>query len=242
MTSLGCPRTDDAAGYVLRAMPDGEWEVYQDHLERCPACAAKVAELRFVADALLSGVPRLSAPPAVRDRVMAIVRAESELLRAAGHRADRPEPPVASRRRRWLPSLRPLPAIALTCGALAVGIGGGALLSGGDAGVSPRTVVAQVSAAGASARVLLAADGAKLEVSRMPPPPDGRVYQVWLHRGNAATLPEPTDALFSVSRQGHASVVIPGDLRGVDAVLVTAEPPTGSSRPTRPPVIRAPLT
>jgi hypothetical protein len=237
-----CPRIDDAAGYVLRAMPDGEWEVYQDHLERCPECAEKVAELRFVADALLSGVPQLSAPPAVRDRVMAIVRAESELLRAAGHGADRPAPPVASRRRGRLPSLRPLPAIALACGALAVGIGGGALLSRGDAGLSPRTVVAQVYAPGATARLRVSADAAKLEVSRMPPPPDGRVYQVWLHRGNAATLPEPTDALFSVSRNGQASVDVPGDLHGVDAVLVTDEPPRGSSRPTRPPVIRAPLT
>jgi hypothetical protein len=242
MTVLGCPRIDDAASYVLRAMPDGEWEVYQDHLAGCAECAEKVAELRFVADALLSGVPQLSAPPAIRDRVMAIVRAESELLRAAGHGADRPAPPLAPRRRRRLPSLRPLPAIALACGALAVGIGGGALLSGGDGAVTPRTVVAQVAAPGATARVRVSADGAKLEMSRMPPPPDGRVYQVWLHRGNAATLPEPTDALFSVSRHGDASVDVPGDLHGVDAVLVTDEPPGGSSRPTRPPIIRAPLT
>jgi hypothetical protein len=169
------------------------------------------------------------------------VRAESELLRAAGHGADRPERPAASPRRWRLPSLRPLPAVALACGALAIGLGGGALLSsGGD--VTPRTVVAHVAAPGATARVRVSADGAKLEVSRMPPPPDGRVYQVWLHRGNAATPPEPTDALFSVSRHGHASVDVPGDLRGVNAVLVTAEPLGGSSRPTRAPVIQAPLT
>jgi hypothetical protein len=243
MTSRGCPRTDDAASYVLRAMRDGEWEVYQDHLARCPVCAEKVAELRFVADALLSGVPQLTAPPAVRDRVMAIVRAESALLLAAGHGADRPAPPVAPRRYGWRRlALRPLPAVALACGALAVGIGGGALLSGGDGGVTPRTVVARVAAPGASAQVRVSADGAKLAVSHMPPPPDGRVYQVWLHRGAAATPPEPTDALFSVSRHGDASVDVPGDLRGVDAVLVTDEPLGGSSRPTRAPVIQAPLT
>jgi hypothetical protein len=242
VSPLECPRTDDAAGYVLGAMPDGEWELYEAHVARCPACAEKVAELRFVADALLSGVPQLSAPPAVRDRVMATVRAESELLRAAGHDADRPTRPERSPRRRRLLALRPLPAIALACGVLAVGIGGGALLSHDGGGLAPRTVVAQVDAPGATARVRVTGDGAKLEVSRMPPPPDGRVYQVWLRRGPAGTPPAPTDALFSVSRHGHASVDVPGDLRGVDAVLVTDEPPGGSSRPTRPPVIRASLT
>jgi hypothetical protein len=240
VTSLACPRIDDAASYVLRAMPDGEWEAYQDHVARCAACAEKVAELGFVADALLTAVPQLSAPPPVRDRVMAVVRAESELLRAAGHGADRP-PPVQPPRRRRLPSLRPLPAIALACVALAIGIGGGALLFGGDGGVTPRTVVAQVAAPGAKARVRVSADSATLEVTRMPQPPQGRIYQVWLHRGGAHSPPVPTDALFSVSREGHASVDVPGDLRGVDAVLVTDEPQGGSGRPTRAPVIRAPL-
>jgi hypothetical protein len=238
VTTLGCPRTDDAASYVLRAMPDGEWEVYQDHLARCPPCAAKVAELAFVADALLSGVPQLSAPAPVRDRVMAIVRAESELLRAAGHGADRPAP--APRHRRWW-SLRPLPAIALASVALAIGIGSGTLLSGGDDGVTPRTVVAHVDATGAAARLRVTADGAKLVVSGMPAPPKGRVYQVWLRR-RAATPPEPTNALFSVSRAGDASVDVPGKLDGVDAVLVTDEPLGGSRVPTRAPVITAPLT
>jgi hypothetical protein len=234
----GCPRTDDAASYVLRAMPDGEWEVYQEHLARCTPCAEKVAELRLVADALLSGVPQLSAPAPVRGRVMAIVRAESELLRAAGHGADEPEP---SRRRRRRPSLRPLPAIALASVALALGIGGGVLLSGGDGGVTPRTVVARVDAAGAAAHLRVASDGAKLVVSGLPAPPKGRVYQVWLRHG-AGTTPEPTNALFSVSRAGDASVDVPGKLDGVDVVMVTDEPPGGSTLPTGAPVITAPLT
>ena len=234
---MTCPRTDDAASYVLRAMPDGEWEVYQDHLVLCAACADKVAELRFVADALLSGVPQLSAPAPVRDRVMAVVRAEAELLRAAGHGADRPEP--APRRRRLL-SLRPLPALALASVALAVGVGGGVLLSGGDGGLTPRTVVARVDATGAAAHLRVTPEGAKLVVSGMPAPPKGRVYQVWLRRRVGAP-PEPTNALFSVSRAGDASVDVPGKLDGVDAVLVTDEPSGGSRVPTRAPIITAPL-
>jgi anti-sigma factor RsiW len=240
MSALACPRTDDAASYVLRAMPDGEREDYRAHLARCASCAAKVAELDFVSDALLSGVPQLSAPPEIRGRVMAVVRAESELLLASGHGADRPQPVRPSRRWRRLLS-RPLPAVALASVALAIGIGGGVLLSGGDGGVTPRTVVAKVDAAGAKARLRVSSDGAKLEVSGMPSPPEGRVYQVWLDR-RGRTSPEPTDALFSVSHEGHATVDVPGKLDGVDKVLVTDEPLGGSRLPTRAPVITVRLT
>jgi hypothetical protein len=124
--------------------------------------------------------------------------------------------------------------------ALAIGIGGGALLSGGDGGVTPRTVVARVDAPGAAAHVRVTSDGAKLVVSGMPAPPAGRVYQVWLRHG-AGTTPKPTDALFSVSRHGDATVDVPGELDGVDAVLVTDEPDGGSRLPTRAPVITARL-
>ncbi len=240
MSGDACPHIDDAGSYVLRAMPDGEWQHYQEHLGRCHACAAKVDELRFVGDALLSGVPQLTAPPLIRGRVMAVVRAESELLAAAGAGADRPAP-ARSRRRSWLASLRPLPAIGLASVALVVGIGGGALLSGGDDGFTPRTVAAKVGASGASAHMRLTSDGAKLVMAGMPAPAEGRVYQVWLDRGGKST-PEPTDALFSVSRDGRASVDVPGDLDGVKAVLVTDEPAGGSRIPTRAPVIAATLS
>jgi hypothetical protein len=240
VNDLGCPRLDDAASYVLHAMPDGEWEVFQEHLARCAVCTDKVAELRFVGDALLSGVPQLTAPPQIRDRVMAVVRAESELLHAAGHGADRPEP-VARKRRFSLLALRPLPAVGLACVALAIGIGGGALLTGGDGGVAPRTVVAKVDAPGASARVRLTSGSAKLEVAGMPAPAEGRVYEVWLDHGGGRT-PQPTDALFTVSSAGHATVDVPGDLDGVKAVLVTDEPQGGSRIPTRAPVISATIS
>jgi hypothetical protein len=230
---------DDAAGYVLRALPDGELERFEGHLRGCAMCAEKVAELHVVGDALLSAVPQLTAPPPIRDRVMAVVRAESELLRAAGPSADRPEP-TRRRRRLSLMSLRPLPVVGLAALALALGIGGGALLSGGG-GVTPRTVVAKVAAPGASAHVRLTSDGAKLVMTRMPAPPTGRVYEVWLARAGKP-VPEPTNALFSVSRDGAASVDVPGDLKGVEAVLVTDEPLGGSRIPTRTPVISAQLS
>ncbi|MBA3748599.1 MAG: hypothetical protein H0W96_14065, partial [Solirubrobacterales bacterium] len=98
MNPYECPRIEDAAGYVLRALPDGEWESYRYHVDECHDCAGKVAELGFVSDALLSGVSQLSAPPDIRNRVMSVVRAEAELLQSAGAGADRAPQPSRSRR------------------------------------------------------------------------------------------------------------------------------------------------
>ena len=61
----------------------------------------------------------------------------------------------------------------------------------------------------------------------------GRIYEVWLQR--AGQPPVPAHALFAT---GTGSVTVPGNLSGVRAVLVTAEPrPSGSSKPTRAPII-----
>lgn len=231
-----CPRIDDAASYVLRAIPDGEWEGYEAHVSRCRVCAAKVDELSFVADALLSGVPQLSAPPEIRSRIMSVVHAEAELLNAAGAMADRPlqREPL---RRFGLQWLRPWPAAVLAATLLALGIGGGVLLNGGAGDDPAKSIACAQAPSGASCQMRVAGDNAKLVVAGLPAPPQGRIYQVWLDRDNG-TAPEPTEALFSV-RNGRASVDVPGDLQGVKQVLVTHEPLGGSEVPTRQPIIAA---
>ncbi len=230
-----CPRIDDAASYVLRAIPDGEWEGYASHVSSCHVCAAKVEELGFAGDALLNAVPQLSAPPEIRSRVMSVVHAEANLLNAAGAMADRPVAPARSRRftLQWL---RPWPAAVLAASLLALGISGGALLRGGED--APSKSIACASAPdGAACQLRVSGDSARLVVAGLPAPPEGRIYQLWLDRDNG-TAPEPTEALFSV-RKGRASVAVPGDLKGVKRVLVTDEPQGGSEVPTRQPVIAA---
>jgi hypothetical protein len=237
MTFDACPRIDDAGSYVLRAMPDGEWELYAAHVGECEACAGKVAELGVVADALLSAAPQVTAPPEIRDRVMSVVHAESELLRAAGPMADRPIE-RASARRFSLPALRPWPALVLAVSLLALGIGGGALLVGPDERApTSRTIACASAPRGTSCQMRVADESTKLIVAGLRTPPPGRIYQVWLDRDNG-TAPEPTEALFSV-RKGRATVNVPGDLTGVKRVLVTDEPVGGSEVPTRQPVIAA---
>ena len=91
---------------------------------------------------------------------------------------------------------------------------------------------AKVAVAGASGTLRVEDNGdAQLVVRGLPAPPAGRVYQVW-RKQPGATLPQPTDALFSVSRDGTATVDVPGGVKGVEQVLVSDEPKRGSRAPT----------
>src|SRR4029079_13067182 len=97
--------------------------------------------------------------------------------------------------RRWTFSLRPIPAAVAAAVLIAVGVGGGVLLSGGE---SARTVQAQVvvpSSPAARASLTVGDNRATLRVRDFPAPPPGRVYQVWLKRPGRS--PDPTTALFT---------------------------------------------
>ena len=215
-------------------MPDDEAEAFFHHMGDCAACAAKVEELGLVADALLSGVPQLTAPPQIRDRVMHAVRAEAQLLQAAGAGADRGKQAMP-RRRRF--SLHPLPSVAVVAVLLTLGLATGTLLSGGDDAGALRTIAAQSAPPGATAEIRTGSDAAKLVVSGVPAPARGRIYQVWLDHRDDRQPALPTKALFSVNKDGEASVDVPGELDGVSKVFVTSEPLGGSEIATRQPII-----
>jgi len=262
---MSCENTDDAGAWVLGALPEDEERRFRDHLAGCEICRREVAELQMVVDTLPLAAVQVAPPPRLKERLMAAVQAEADVLAAAGPEADvaatRPaeagaeaagaappaarEPRAREKRpregswfRRPLLALRPLPAAFGAVVLLALGIGLGALLS---SGASERTVQAQVvglSAPGARAALTIGGDDqATLNVQNFPSPPRGRVYQVWLKRPGKAA-PEPTDALFDV-RDGSATVDVPGGVDGVDQVLVTDEPNGGSPAPTRSPVVVA---
>jgi anti-sigma-K factor RskA len=237
-----CAHRDDAGSYVLHALPDDEHERFEAHLAGCEACRREVADLQMAADTLPLAAVQVGPPPELRERIMAVVRSEAELLGAAEARAE--EPTVAApakarrRRRRWSLSLRPLPAALAASALVAAGVIGGVVLTGGDNAKTITGTVQIASAPTASASLKLSDDATKLQVRRMPPPPDGKVYQVWLKRPNQD--PAPTTALFRTDPNGNADVEIQrGRLKGVDQVLVTAEPDGGSMKPTSDPVIVA---
>ncbi len=226
-----CPECGQAAAYVLDALEPEDIDRYDRHLRACLACREEVARLQPAVDLLAQATPRAPAPETLRERVMSQVRAEAELLRAAAPRGDLP-PRRRQYSRRW--------AALTAAAALGCGVGVGVLVAG-SGGQSSLRVPAQVAHAASTARAELVRTSGHTELilSHMPPPPVGKIYQVWLARPGRS--PQPTDALFSVNKAGSGSVAVPGNLTGVRQVMVTAEPLGGSRHPTSPPIIIATL-
>lgn len=240
--SVDEPRIDpgrcdaNAAPYVLGALPDDEHEAFRAHLESCAVCREEVASLQAVAAALPSAAHQMSAPPQLKRRVMATVEQEARLREARHASAVGPagdaSPRVAGVTDRWL-RWRPNLAVAVLAAAV-MALAVVALAGGG--GIATRAIRARVLLPRASASLTISAGRAQLDVADMPQAGPGRIYEVW-RKGVGA--PQPTDALFTVSSHGSATVAIPGGVTGVREVLVTSEPLGGSPVPTRAPVILA---
>jgi anti-sigma-K factor RskA len=230
-----CRESGQAAAYVLRALGHEEAEHYRVHLDGCAVCSAEVSRLQPIADSLPSSPPRMIASDALRERIMSVVCAEAELLRAAGAAADRPAPLRPRRRARRL---------QLLTATVAFGVGvllGAVLIDKGSEAPPARVIAAQLTSTPPGARAVLRQVGshAELLVFSLPQPPRGKIYEIWLAPAKATPL--PTDVLFGVTHGGSASVDVPGDLAGVRQVLVTAEPFGGSPHPTSSPIIVATL-
>ncbi len=227
MNRLDCPHLIDAGAWVLGALPGDEATDYAMHLRGCDACSEEVARLQTVADVLPMAAEQVEPPPALRSAVLDVVRAEAARASKQGKGAER------SAGRRWSP--RRIAAVAAA--GLAVGVVGGVLVRGGDDAPRPRTVELAFAPEGARGALVVEDGHARLHVSGMPAPPDGKIYQVWKQR--PGHKPDPTDALFTVSRGGSATVDVPEGVEGVEQVLVTAEPRGGSRAPTSEPVLGA---
>lgn len=229
--------TESLAAYALGALPDEECVRMREHVASCRECRAELEWLRAAVDSLPASVAQVDPPPELRDRVMNVVQAEAELLRAVGESADRPER-ARPARRGWRGGLSALsPSVALVAACCAAVVAGGLYLSITGGGPNTRTIHAHVSgvARRAHAHVTLQVTGtrAELMVSRLPVPPAGHVDELWVQRGVAAPVPAGT----FVVRSG--SVLVAHPVRAGDHVLVTVEHGVGSSVPTTTPFIVA---
>jgi anti-sigma-K factor RskA len=230
-SDFDCPQLPDAAAYALGSLEDDEAARFLEHLDSCAQCRAELAELQPVVDELPLKLARERAPEALRERILAQVRAESELLHAAGHSAD--ETP----RRSWWHGLAS-PVGAAVAVAAAVAIALVVVLSSGSGG-GEKIFPGRTSVPGASASLRQHDGRSELVVARMPQPGPGRIYEVWLSRGPGNA--EPTNALFGVTSKGDGETAVPSDLHGIREVMVTSEPAGGSPQPTRSPLIQVAL-
>src|SRR3954452_5920450 len=221
---------EEAVGaYVLDALPELEAEVFERHMLRCNECREQVERLQPSVDALPRAVPQVPAPPGLKSRLMAEVRAD------AADEAARDR--TARRRGSWRPSMSwgMAAAAAVVLGFAVYGVYD--LAQGGSSDTVTAMVDTHRLAQNASAKLDLldGGDTAILHVAGLPSPGAGRVYQVWLKRGEPS---EPVSA-FDVDAKGDGAAAIPQVTHGADAVMVTRERSGGATMPGEIPVIVA---
>lgn len=220
----------DVAAYTLGALEPAEAQALRRHLETCVVCREEVASFQQVVDILPRSAPQHRVSEALRRRVLAEVRRD-----ARGRERER-------RRRAWrvLPSFawsRPAVALGVVLAAVATAVVG--LQLGVSASRRSEVFAAQVIGSSGSAEVRVTNGHAELVVHHLARPPAGQIYEVWLARPNRE--PQPARALFSLTTTGDRVVDIPGDLNGIQQLMVTSEPAEGSQVPTHSAVITADL-
>jgi anti-sigma-K factor RskA len=214
--SIPHDRAADAAAYAVGALTDEEARAYRHHLDRCVQCREQLAGFERVADVLALAVAQYPPPPRLRRRVLRAVRSAPR------------RPPTQTARLPRVPGARAalsgVAALAIVVALIAAFL----LPRGGSVG--ERVLRARVLGSPGTAELRIAGGHADLVVRHLPAPATGRVYEVWLERGNRP--PAPTKALFGVTSEGSADVGVPGEVDGVSEVLVTQEPTGGSRVPT----------
>lgn len=212
---------DDLAGYLLGALDPEQAATLERHLAGCPGCRTELQWLVPAVQLLPESVERLEAPPQLRERLMEQVRSEAEAAQA-------PQRGQGRRVRSWsLRAVAGLAALVLAvAGVAAYAIGGGA-----DSGGT--TTVEAGRAPGVTAEMVRDGDSGTLRLANLRRLPRDEVLQAWVQRGKRVVSAK---TLFVPNPDGTATTTI-GDMEGVDAVMVTAEPRGGSAQPTSAPIV-----
>jgi anti-sigma-K factor RskA len=228
--------SDDVAGYLLGALEPTAAAELERHLAGCRRCREEMRRLGPPVQALPESIDIVEPPRRLRAQLLAEVRADA---REAGPSEAAEHPWLGVGRR--LRALRRgrfgwWPAAGLATLVLAVAAVAGYEL--GNQGSAPdRGSVVTGRTGPVKATVTTEDQGGTLRLSNVPHLPRDRVLEAWVQREGKV---EPVRALFVPDRSGHASTTI-GDMRGVEAVMVTAEPQGGSGHPTSKPIVTVTL-
>ena len=239
--------SDQAAAYVLGALTPAERQGFEAHLAVCPPCASEVRSLAQVTAALAHLAPLADPTASVRARLLAALSKRSPAhvswlaaaasvalavavggyaaqlrgrvttlegrLRETTLRAEAGERLVADARRSAF-------EVQVTV----------AVLAAPD--LARIDLAGQTAAPSASARAFWSRSrGLVFTASNLPPPPPGRVYQLWV----LTMQPAPISAgLMKPDANGRVNVTFdtPPDLPAPVAMAVTLEPEGGVPSPT----------
>jgi anti-sigma-K factor RskA len=225
---------DELAAYMLGSLEPDEAVSFEQHLASCQQCQARERWLRASVEVLPSSVEQVEPPPALRERLMEVVRQEGSP--AEGTARARPSRRRARGLSAWLGSLSLRPAAALggVVLLLAAGVAGYAIGNDNGPGKTEITASGTPAAPQTTGPLVRTGDVGVLRVSNLPQR-RGRVYEVWLVQ-NGKPLPS---ALFQVARDGTGTAGIPDGLDEATQVMVTSEPAGGSRQPTTQPLLSA---
>lgn len=228
--------------YALNALDDDERREFEAHLAECPACQQEVAEFEATAAELGSSLAE-PLPPHLRSEVMAAIsttRQERPAPRPADDQAvvEFPRRPLFDR------VLLPAAAIlAVLVVGLAVTVGNlnarvneleASTVRVTDIVAAPDLRTWDITQNGASARVVYSPTQGQgmFLAAGLQPPPDGKVYELWLIGPEGAT----PAGLFT-SRDGAVTHPMTGDVVSATHIGVTVEPAGGSPQPTTDPIL-----
>jgi anti-sigma-K factor RskA len=215
-----------SGAYAVDALDDLERAAFERHLVDCAACRAEVASLRETA-ALIAETTATEPPAGLRDRVLADI---------SGVRPLPPEVPATKRPRRWRTGL-------LAAAAAVVLLAAGTVVWQQPWAGETSTTEQVLTAADAESTTLELGEAsatvthsdslgrAVIVTDDMPPPPEGKVYQLWLE--------QPDDGMVSAGLMPvdpDQTVLLEGDAATATAVGITVEPEGGSPEPTSDPI------
>jgi len=222
------------ASYALDALDPEERRAYEEHLAGCEQCRQELASFWQTTEALAVAASGPSPAPALRERILADVRAEP----------PRNVVPLESRRRRTVPVLAAVAAVAAVV-ALGVGLWASSLSSDLD---STRAALAREREASAivadesartvdletgSGRLVVGTDGrAALVLTDLGPAPSGKTYQAWIIEDD-----NPISAGVFPGADGLDVVLVDGDVADGEVVAVTVEKAGGVDAPTTDPIV-----
>jgi hypothetical protein len=254
------------AAYAVGALEGEDSGLVQDHLGECGFCANLAREAAEVAHYLPYAAPAQRVPAGSLERLMASVAdanrapepAAAPALSVFGARRRWLE--------RLLDQIKtPVFAPAITAVVLLLGLGGWNMLLMGELKEERRQMSAlqgrlaqqthlmvmvtsgstvtkplQGTPLAPSAEVRLVMDGetnsAMLMATRLPPPPAGRIYQVWLGR-QGARMPAGR-LVVDADGDGECNLLLDASVHSYDSAWITLEPAEGGPLPNSPGVAK----
>lgn len=221
-----------SGAYAVDALDDIERAQFERHLAECAECRAEVASLRSTA-ALLAETTATTPPDRLRERVLADIGTVRPLPPAVGTSA----PP---RRRRRTAAL-------VAAAAVIAAVGAGVVATEPWADETRQTQVSPVERvlqAEDAERYTQTVDGSRATIVRsaslnkavlitrdMAPPPQGKVYELWLDHKGVGMVPAGI-----MTEGGEQRILLEGDPATATGAGITVEPAGGSEEPTLPPV------